>query len=77
MNLRVLAERIRREGGYLESYVTPPRADGGRRTVWGDELTQGQWEELLRLMRRVPAPTATEAQKARWRALRAAERLRH
>ena len=76
MTLREMADQIRREGGHPESYVTPPRADGTRRTVWGDELTAAQWGELWRLTRPVAAPVATEEQKAKWRALAAHARAR-
>ena len=76
MTLREMADQIRREGGHPESYVTPPRADGTRRTVWGDEITATQWGELLRMTRPVTAPVATEEQKAKWRALAAHARAR-
>lgn len=77
MTLQEVIEQFRAAGGPPQGYVTAPARDGTRRTIWGHILTPAQYQAVLDACQR-PATNeiATEAQKARWRALRAAERQR-
>lgn len=75
MTLRELADRIKHEGGHPESYVSARRQDGSRTTIFGGELTADQWAALQAMIYpKPPPPVATNEQKARWAALKAADR---
>lgn len=75
--LQEVIEQFRAAGGNPAQHVTPRARDGTRRTIWGHILTPAQYQAVLDACQR-PATNeiVTEAQKAKWRALRAAERQR-
>jgi len=77
MTLQEVIEQFREAGGPPQGYVTAPARDGTRRTIWGHVLTSAQYQAVLDAVQR-PATNEipTELQKAKWRALRAAERQR-
>ncbi len=74
MNLPDLVARIKQAGGHPESYVTAPRKDGTRTTIYGGVLTAEEWQEVLRMIRPITSQGITPEMRARNRALQAAAR---
>ncbi len=45
--LQALANKIKAECSYISSFFTAPRGDGSRRTIWGHELTEDEYDSLV------------------------------
>ena len=74
VNLSDLVAHIKQAGGHPESYVTAPRKDGTRTTIYGGILTAEEWQEVLRMLRPIQPQAITPQMRARNRALQAAAR---
>jgi hypothetical protein len=74
MNVADLVSRIRQNGGHPEAYVTAPRKDGSRTTIYGGNLTAEEWQAVLRMLNHTSSRGITPEMRARNRALLAADR---
>ncbi len=74
VNLSDFVNRIRQGGGHPESYVTAPRKDGARTTIYGGVLTAEEWQEVLRMIRPTTSQGITPEMRARNRLLAAIAR---